>query len=54
MFRRVADVSTDRTALFLVDLNFEGALFVVIGQTDKCNSDTRRFVLVDSQNRRSH
>jgi len=35
MFRRVADVSTDHTALVSADLNFEGALFVVIGQTDR-------------------
>jgi len=49
MFRRVADVWTDHTALVSADLNFEGALFVVIGQTDDCNSTTRHFVLVDSK-----
>jgi hypothetical protein len=50
MFRRVADVSTDHTAIFSADLNFDGTQFVVVGQTD--NSNMHHFVLVDAKNRK--
>jgi hypothetical protein len=49
MFHRVANILTEHTALVSVDLNLQRALFVVIGQTDECNSNTHRFVLVDKK-----